>query len=120
MHPSIDVLRDLARELRTLLSQLGQEAGGTWQASWGRCQVLFARYRADEPDLGTLPLEQAKALTDVLGEVVRLNAVAAGLVARETDALAQSVRGVTASRRRARGASAADGARLGASCDLSG
>lgn len=120
MHPSVGVLNDLARELRTLLSQLGQEAGGTWQASWGRCQVLFARYRADEPDLGTLPLPEAKVLTDALSEVVRLNAVAAGLVARESDALAHSVRGVTSSRRRARAATAADGASLGGSCDLSG
>lgn len=121
MHAAISILQELARELRTLLSQLGAEAGGTWQASWGRCQALFDRYHGSEPDLATLPQAEATVLTAVLTEVVRLNAMAAGLVARESDVLAASVRSITGSHRRARTA-AADGrsADLGVSCDLSG
>ena len=72
MHAAISILQELARELRTLLSQLGAEAGGTWQASWGRCQALFDRYHASEPDLATLPQAEATVLTAVLTEVVRL------------------------------------------------
>ena len=121
MHPAIGILRELASELRALFARIGDGADGAWQASWSRCEELYARYRADPPALADLPAGERESLTSALDEVVRLNAVASGLVARESERLSESLRSVAASKRRVREQSdAPDTVGTGNSCDVSG
>lgn len=121
MHPAIGVLRQLAVELRALLTRLDSESAGSWQASWTRCQELFGAYRADEPDIDGLPADEREELAGALDEVVRLNAVAAGLVTRETEKITEDLRRVAASKKRlSEQSDVADTAPMGGHCDVQG
>jgi hypothetical protein len=120
-HPAVAILRELASELRALFARIGDGADGEWQTSWTRCEELYARYRADPPALLDLPADDRESLTSALDEVVRLNAVASGLVARESERLSASLRSVASSRRRVREHSdAPDTAGTGHNCDVRG
>jgi hypothetical protein len=118
---AVATLRELASELRALFSRIGDGADGEWQASWTRCEELYARYRADPPALRDLPAGERASLTSALDEVVRLNAVAAGLASRESERLSATLRSVGSSRRRVREQSdAPDTAGTGNNCDIRG
>jgi hypothetical protein len=120
-HPAALVLGELATELKALLSRVGEGADGAWQASWARCREIFARYQAEAPDLGALSTGERASLTRAVDEVVRLNAVAAGLVARETERIADNLRQVVSSKRRVREQSdVQDTADMGGNCDVRG
>lgn len=120
-HPAIAALGDLAAELRALLARIGAEADGAWQGSWTRCQEFLARYRAEEPRLALLTATERGEHAAALEEVMRLNAVAAGLAARESERIGVELRRVSATRRRVRGRSdAPDTGGTGRSCDVRG
>jgi len=121
MHPAAELLRELGLELKQLLDRIGEGADGEWQASWTRCRELFARYEAAPPVLDALTPEDREQVKSALADVVRLNAVAVGLVGRETERVSSALRGVSASRRVVRGQSdERDTPAAGESCDVRG
>ena len=122
MHPGIATLHALADELRTLLGRFGARADGAWHGSWTRCRELFDDFQKDAPVPAALSPAERDALTDALGAVVRLNAVAAGVAAREGEALLESLEQVGGARRRAhrRNEDADGAAERGGRCDVRG
>ena len=118
MHAAIDTLEALAGELRDLLERLGEPGDTPWQGPWERSQALFGRLRAENPNPAELGTEEREAFTQRLEEVVRLNALAAAMVVRESDRLSEDLRRLTVARR---GLQKAVGqASAGASCDVQG
>ena len=117
-------LRALRDTLRTLLAQLeAPDPAGAhpWRSTWDDCQTLFRRYRDSGFDPGGFDPAERDDFLRTLEETVRLNAVAASIVARQNEEIADGMKRVAGARQRLRGTVAARSFRgTGGACNVSG
>ncbi len=117
-------LRELRERLQTLLTQLEapDPAGANpWRATWDDCQALFERYRHSGFDPGGFDPSERDDYLRTLEDTVRLNAVVANLVARQSDAIADGMSRVADARKRLRATTEArHRPAAGGACDVRG